>query len=549
MDLAPAHQPAPPARDLLRDDQPGGLRPDAARPRVLELRGPRVALRGAAQRVDRTEGQMGPGPRRADPDPDAQRDQRQYRRLLGPGHPPGAAAAVGHRVPHALAEGDRDSPAHVVGDPDPAGPRLRARPGQRHRFHDRLRGACAQEAAGRREARGRIHGRWQREDPREHHLPQRGDRRMARGAAAAARRRQEAGRAARSPAQRHRDGVGNLELPAPARVTMDTPLQPPSPHAPPLAQRHGRACIVTTPPLNRTPMAPQRWTRSLLRRIFGERRRPGAESEAADGPWHRTASLRRACLVSLVLVQTAVGTDFMASVLPYQGRQPLATAILVLFAILCAWISAGFWTAIAGFFVLMRGGDRHAISRTAATDAPIGPDARTAIVMPIFNENVAQVFGNIRAIYESLERAGRLHHFDFFVLSDSSDPDICVAEMHGWLELNRAVGGFGRIYYRRRQHRIKRKSGNIADFCRRWGRNYRYMVVLDADSVMASSCLTRLVQLMEANPTAGIIQTVPVAAGRETLYARIQQFASRAYGPLYSAGLHFWQLGESHYWG
>ncbi len=46
------------------------------------------------------------------------------------------------------------------------------------------------------------------------------------------------------------------------------------------------------------------------------------------------------------------------------------------------------------------------------------------------------------------------------------------------------VNGFGRIFYRWRQHRIKRKSGNIADFCRRWGRNYRYMVVLDADSVM-----------------------------------------------------------------
>ena len=334
---------------------------------------------------------------------------------------------------------------------------------------------------------------------------------------------------------------------------MNSPLpQPHSAHAPPVAQRHGRACIVTTPPLSRTPMAPQRWTRSLRQRLFGPRPaqgQPDPESMAADGPWHRIASLRRACLVGLVLLQTVLATDFMASVLPYQGRQPLEIAILVLFAVLFAWISAGFWTAIAGFIVLMRGGDRHSISRTAPPDAPIAPEARTAVVMPIFNENVAQVFSNIRATYESLERAGSLRHFDFFVLSDSSDPDVCVAEMHAWLELNRAVGGFGRVYYRRRRHRIKRKSGNIADFCRRWGRNYRYMVVLDADSVMASSCLTRLVQLMEANPTAGIIQTVPVAAGRETLYARIQQYANRVYGPLYSAGLHFWQLGESHYWG
>ena len=75
------------------------------------------------------------------------------------------------------------------------------------------------------------------------------------------------------------------------------------------------------------------------------------------------------------------------------------------------------------------------------------------------------------------------------------------------------------------------------------------MVVLDADSVMSGECLTTLVRLMEANPTTGIIQTAPRAAGRETLYARMQQFATRVYGPLFTAGLHFWQLGESYYWG
>jgi membrane glycosyltransferase len=124
-----------------------------------------------------------------------------------------------------------------------------------------------------------------------------------------------------------------------------------------------------------------------------------------------------------------------------------------------------------------------------------------------------------------------------------------VAERQAWLDLCAAVDGFGRIFYRWRQHRIKRKSGNVADFCRRWGSQYRYMVVLDADSVMSGDCLTTLMRLMEANPTTGIIQTAPRAAGRETLYARMQQFATRVYGPLLTAGLHFWQLGESYYWG
>jgi membrane glycosyltransferase len=238
----------------------------------------------------------------------------------------------------------------------------------------------------------------------------------------------------------------------------------------------------------------------------------------------------------------------MMRVLPYKGTQPLEIAILVLFAILFGWISAGFWTAMAGLMQLLIGGDRYGISRTA-DGTPIDDKARTAIIMPICNENVARVFAGLRATYDSLSRTGELQHFDFFVLSDSNEPDTRTAEIEAWLQMCRAVDGFGRVFYRLRQHRIKRKSGNVADFCRRWGRNYRYMVVLDADSVMSGACLTKLVRLMEANPGAGIIQTAPRASGRESLFARIQQFATGIYGRLFTAGLHFWQLGESHYWG
>ncbi len=146
-------------------------------------------------------------------------------------------------------------------------------------------------------------------------------------------------------------------------------------------------------------------------------------------------------------------------------------------------------------------------------------------------------------------RTGNAEHFDVYILSDSYDADIAIAEQKAWMELVRDVGGAGKIFYRRRRRRVKRKSGNIDDFCRRWGSNYSYMVVLDADSVMSGECLTGLVRMMDANPNAGIIQSSPKASGMDTLYARCQQFATRVYGPLFTAGLHFWQLGESHYWG
>lgn len=316
--------------------------------------------------------------------------------------------------------------------------------------------------------------------------------------------------------------------------------------------RQGRLRLNTAPALKRSSMRPRRWppkfwqVRSWWRRPQKDRR---ADAPEPVGSWKGTARARRIVLGMLVLAQTIFATDFMAAVLPYHGGQPLEIAILVLFAILFCWVSLGFWTALLGFIVQLVGGDGYAISGTAPRDAPIDAQARTAIVMPICNEDVSRVFAGLRATYESLAKTDVLHHFDFFVLSDSSNADNRVAEHHAWLALCRAVGGFGRVFYRWRQHRIKRKSGNVADFCRRWGANYRYMVVLDADSVMSGECLTTLVRLMEANPNAGIIQTAPRAAGRDTLYARMQQFATRVYGPVFTAGLHFWQLGESHYWG
>jgi membrane glycosyltransferase len=309
-------------------------------------------------------------------------------------------------------------------------------------------------------------------------------------------------------------------------------------------------------------MAPSGWPVSLVvsvaRRVRAQLSSSAAPASDATGR-HRptdgshlslTGAARRGLFTALAVIQTVAFAYYMTTkILPYHGQQPLEIAILTLSTILFTWVSLGFWTAISGFVLLCFGRDAHAISRSVAPGATIPPDARTAMIMPICNEQVARVFAGLRATYESLAATGDLERFDFFILSDSSDADTLTAERRAWADLCTAVGGFGRVFYRWRRHRIKRKSGNVADFCRRWGRQYRYMIVLDADSVMSGECVTTLVRLMEANPTTGIIQTAPRAAGRETLYARIQQFATRVYGPLFTAGLHFWQLGESYYWG
>lgn len=322
----------------------------------------------------------------------------------------------------------------------------------------------------------------------------------------------------------------------------------------------GHPWLLTMPPMRRASMKPQLLPRNPLQRAWrrlGQRLRAN-QAAASLGepppahrrePWRAAAARRRALFLLLVTVQTAVATIFAQAVLPYHGRHWLEPPLLALNAVLIAWVSAGFWMALMGFWVLVRRGDPYVLTPRSPATAPIAGAARTAILVPIFNENVRRVFAGVQATYESLLRTGRLARFDFYILSDSSDAGARADELAAWAALCRAVNGFRRIFYRHRRLRIKRKSGNIADWCRRWGRHYRYMVVLDADSVMSGACLVRLVQLMEAHPGAGIIQTVAMPTGRDTLYARIQQFAHRVYAPVFTAGIHFWHLGEAYYWG
>jgi membrane glycosyltransferase len=110
-------------------------------------------------------------------------------------------------------------------------------------------------------------------------------------------------------------------------------------------------------------------------------------------------------------------------------------------------------------------------------------------------------------------------------------------------------GAGGRVFYRRRTENSGRKAGNIAEFVRNWGGAYDYMVVLDADSVMSGQALVSMALTMDSHPGVGIIQALPLLAGRETLFARLLQFAVRLNGPMFGSGIAFWQLGESNYWG
>ena len=242
-------------------------------------------------------------------------------------------------------------------------------------------------------------------------------------------------------------------------------------------------------------------------------------------------------LLALVIGSAAIAGRMLVSTQPQSGDHLVLHSIqLAMIVLLFGWVAAGFVTALMGFWMQWRP-DPHALSLSAARRQKLGQDARTAIIMPICNEPVGPVFAGLRATCESLLASEAAGLFDLFVLSDSDNTSKQEQERAAVQALRLQLGDRARIYYRLRKRRVHRKAGNVADFCRRWGRNYRYMVVLDADSVMTGDSMTMLVRLMEAHPNAGIIQTAPRACGVETLHARIQQFAGRVTGRLFTAGM------------
>lgn len=257
---------------------------------------------------------------------------------------------------------------------------------------------------------------------------------------------------------------------------------------------------------------------------------------------------RRRLLVGVIAaVLVAPGLLLMADLHRRTGLDAWKGAHFALFALLLSLVAFGCTQALVGFFARRGRGDRWQLGPVDTPEAL--PPGATAIVMPVYNEDARRVFAGLRSIYESLQATGHLDAFHFYVLSDSTDPNRWVDEEAAWAALVREFDAANRLFYRRRRLNTNKKAGNLADFCRRWGGAYRYMVVLDADSLMAGATIVQLVRLMERSPRTGLIQTAPRLIRGETPFARWQQFASRLYGPVFQSGLDYWQLDESNYWG
>ncbi len=262
-------------------------------------------------------------------------------------------------------------------------------------------------------------------------------------------------------------------------------------------------------------------------------------------------ALRRPVFFMLVLGTTVAGVAIMFNILAANNLMPLEAVLLCLFSITFGWITISFWSAVCGFVLQMMQRDPLSLKKMDLDRYRRQPiTTRTAVVMPVYNEDTRRVIAGFEASFRSLAATGELAHFDFYLLSDTTDPQVAQAELDAWQQLRERLGDLsGQIFYRRREKNTARKVGNLADFCQRWGSNYEHMIVLDADSIMTGDCLLQMTRAMQANPRAGLIQTVPIPVRQTTFFGRFVQFAAVLYSPMLATGLAFWQTNAANYWG
>ena len=245
-------------------------------------------------------------------------------------------------------------------------------------------------------------------------------------------------------------------------------------------------------------------------------------------------------LVSMIatLAIGAYGISEMIAIVGFGNMTTLQAVMMVFFSITLLWIAFSAGSALCGLLT----------PRLRFETGPVD-GSRTALLMPVYNEDPIRTTAALQAMAEQLGTLGVAQHFEIVIVSDSTNADAWIAESLATDRLRRALTGIMPVRYRRRWHNVGRKVGNVEDFVKRWGGYYDYMIVLDADSLMSPPTLVTLVERMQGDEHMAILQTVPALIGQVSLFARLQQFASSLYGAVVARGLAAWSGDDGNYWG
>ncbi len=259
--------------------------------------------------------------------------------------------------------------------------------------------------------------------------------------------------------------------------------------------------------------------------------------------WIMTA--RRFLLLLLVVLSTMVLLTWQfVRIVSVDGFAVLDLILTGLFVICLLWTVVGFWNGVIGFCVMR-------FSRSTTQDfKPHEPiTCSTAVLMCIRNEDVDAVFHNMRQMAQALASTQAAKHFHFYILSDTNNNKIALAECQAFEALRAEFADILDITYRLRSDNNGFKAGNIRDFCDNYGVNHDFMIVLDADSVMSGQAMLHLTQIMQAQPNLGILQHLTVGLPSKSAFTRIFQFGMRLGMRSYTLGSAWWQGDCGPYWG
>ena len=270
-----------------------------------------------------------------------------------------------------------------------------------------------------------------------------------------------------------------------------------------------------------------------LRAAFADAAAPGVRPRQAI--WAlRAVLLAFPLLLTAVLVWAYVGWFSVNGSLT-----AAAVALTALTAFTFFWVALSVGTAVLGLIQPVRGAQTPA-AKTGGIDV--------AILLPMYGEPASATINTTIRLLKNLHATGSDHRFSLHILSDSRKQDDRAAEARVVLQAKQAYPHLD-IHYRWRPENTDYKSGNLREWVASNGHAYEGMLVLDADSVMDKATVLHLADALSADPTVGLLQTIPRLLPGRTLWQRMQEFSAQVYGVTLGRGFAVWAGDEANFMG
>ncbi|SVE55641.1 uncharacterized protein METZ01_LOCUS508495, partial [marine metagenome] len=115
----------------------------------------------------------------------------------------------------------------------------------------------------------------------------------------------------------------------------------------------------------------------------------------------------------MIFATASIGVTMMIDIVRNNGITALEILILTLFTVAFSWIAIPFWNAVIGFVLTLIRRDPLSLgpALVLGRESRSG-GSRTALVMPVRNEDPSRVTAGLRTMMRSLSKTGQAEQFD-----------------------------------------------------------------------------------------------------------------------------------------